>query len=193
MTLGCGALGGNITSDNIGPQHLMNLRRVAWESRPVEHRTISAANRMNAPAAIAAAAASASVTGATVKPTNPQSQSSPAPIASGVPDRAAIAHAVEHVMAHLGIARGAVASGAAKSAASAANTASSAAKPVATATNVSPFVTEGDVRRAVTRGEKIFIGPKTILTPSARDVAGSENVIVLTDYVPPAPAATSSE
>ena len=54
-------------------------------------------------------------------------------------------------------------------------------------------MTEGDVRRAVTRGEKIFIGPKTILTPSARDVAGSENVLVLTDYVPPARAASSSE
>ena len=192
MTLGCGALGGNITSDNIGPQHLMNLRRLAWESRPVEHRTISAANRMNAPAA-KVAAASAGATGATVKPTNPQSQPSAASSASGVPDRAAIAHAVEHVMAHLGIARGGAASGATKSAASAASSTSPAPKPAATATNVSPFVTEGDVRRAVTRGEKIFIGPKTILTPSARDVAGSENVIVLTDYVPPAPAATSSE
>jgi acetaldehyde dehydrogenase (acetylating) len=192
MTLGCGALGGNITSDNIGPQHLMNLRRVAWESRPVEHRTIAAANRMNAPET-KVAAASASSTGATVKPTNQQPQSSPAPVASGVPDRAAIAHAVEHVMAHLGIARGAAAAGTTKSATSAAASTSSAAKPAATGSNVSPFVTEGDVRRAVTRGEKIFIGPKTILTPSARDVAGSENVIVLTDYVPPARGASSSE
>ena len=33
MTLGCGAPGGNITSDNIGPQHLMNVKRIAWESR----------------------------------------------------------------------------------------------------------------------------------------------------------------
>ena len=33
MTLGCGSHGGNITSDNIGPQHLMNIKRVAWESR----------------------------------------------------------------------------------------------------------------------------------------------------------------
>ena len=193
MTLGCGALGGNITSDNIGPQHLMNLRRVAWESRAVEHRTISAANRMNAPEAKIAAAASANATGATVKSTNPQSPSSPAQTSSGVPDRAAIAHAVEHVMAHLGIARGAAAAGGTKSAASSASTPPVGAKAAATATNVSPFVTEGDVRRAVTRGEKIFIGPKTILTPSARDVAGSENVIVLTDFVPPARAATSSE
>ncbi len=42
MTLGCGAPGGNITSDNIGPQHLMNIKRIAWESRPVEHRSVPA-------------------------------------------------------------------------------------------------------------------------------------------------------
>jgi acetaldehyde dehydrogenase (acetylating) len=195
MTLGCGALGGNITSDNIGPQHLMNLRRVAWEARAVEHRTVPAADRMNAPASAVSAAASASPKGVTVKPTNPSPQSQPSGTssASGIPDRAAIAHAVEHVMAHLGIPRGATASGATKPATASAGSAPSATKTVAPATNVSPFVTEGDVRRAVTRGEKIFIGPKTILTPSARDVAGSENVLVLTDYVPPARAASTSE
>ncbi|MGB9105339.1 MAG: aldehyde dehydrogenase family protein, partial [Terriglobales bacterium] len=35
MTLGCGAAGGNITSDNISPLHLINLRRIAYEARPV--------------------------------------------------------------------------------------------------------------------------------------------------------------
>jgi acetaldehyde dehydrogenase (acetylating) len=29
MTLGCGSFGGNITSDNIGPQHLLNIKRLA--------------------------------------------------------------------------------------------------------------------------------------------------------------------
>ncbi len=47
MTLGCGAPGGNITSDNIGPQHLMNVKRIAWESRGVEHRTVPADQRMS--------------------------------------------------------------------------------------------------------------------------------------------------
>ncbi len=46
MTLGCGAPGGNITSDNIGPQHLMNVKRIAWEARAVEHRTVPADQRM---------------------------------------------------------------------------------------------------------------------------------------------------
>src|SRR5918992_1776869 len=34
MTLGCGGWGGNITSDNIGPRHLLNLKRLAYEIRP---------------------------------------------------------------------------------------------------------------------------------------------------------------
>ena len=34
MTLGCGGHGGNITSDNITPRHLLNVKRLAWEVRP---------------------------------------------------------------------------------------------------------------------------------------------------------------
>src|SRR5207253_5805041 len=34
MTLGCGGYGGNITSDNISPRHLLNIKRLAWEVTP---------------------------------------------------------------------------------------------------------------------------------------------------------------
>ena len=34
MTLGCGGWGGNITSDNITPRHLLNIKRLAYEMRP---------------------------------------------------------------------------------------------------------------------------------------------------------------
>lgn len=34
LTLGCGGHGGNITSDNITPRHLLNLKRLAYEIRP---------------------------------------------------------------------------------------------------------------------------------------------------------------
>jgi acetaldehyde dehydrogenase (acetylating) len=34
MTLGCGGWGGNITSDNISPKHLLNVKRLAYELRP---------------------------------------------------------------------------------------------------------------------------------------------------------------
>jgi acetaldehyde dehydrogenase (acetylating) len=36
MTLGCGAVAGNITSDNIGPQHLINIKRLAYVARTPE-------------------------------------------------------------------------------------------------------------------------------------------------------------
>lgn len=35
LTLGCGGFGGNITSDNISPRHLLNLKRLAYEVTPV--------------------------------------------------------------------------------------------------------------------------------------------------------------
>src|SRR5260370_24642329 len=36
MTLGCGAVAGNITSDNIGPRHLLNIKRLAYTVRQPE-------------------------------------------------------------------------------------------------------------------------------------------------------------
>ena len=36
LTLGCGAVGGSSTSDNITPLNLINIRRVAWGVRELE-------------------------------------------------------------------------------------------------------------------------------------------------------------
>ena len=33
MTLGCGGYGGNVTADNISPRHLLNIKRLAYETR----------------------------------------------------------------------------------------------------------------------------------------------------------------
>jgi hypothetical protein len=41
------------------------------------------------------------------------------------------------------------------------------------------FVCEADIRQALKEGRKIFIGPKTIVTPAARDVAGASDILVL--------------
>jgi acetaldehyde dehydrogenase (acetylating) len=38
MTLGCGGYGGNITSDNISPRHLLNIKRLAYEVTPASSR-----------------------------------------------------------------------------------------------------------------------------------------------------------
>ena len=251
MTLGCGAPGGNITSDNIGPLHLMNVKRIAWETHGVEHRTIPADQRM-AGAAIApepeavqkkmnsvmtpAPAPSAAVQLPEARP-DEKKPADPAPNpggSTGGVDRAAIARVVENVLAAQGIARG---SGAPKSVPSpapgpkespspssiAAEIAGrffgspakpkvevadtpfavspgttkivEAAGPSATAAEfgkrpnppakinieIQAFVSENDVRRAMTRSEKIFIGRKTILTPSARDLGLEHEVFVETE------------
>ena len=247
MTLGCGAPGGNITSDNIGPQHLMNVKRVAWESRGVEHRTIPADQKM-AGAGVLVGQALLPVPPKRVspEPERPQTNIDVArpsvPPLEGqarvpvLPDRATIARVVESVLSAQGIARGTggglkttpasnelpspatVAAGIAdrlfgagarpkgsgtdsvsesRSAAvqggtSASNTcppeggrytippAQSEPQP-APIVPISPFVSENDVRRAMTRSEKIFVGPKTILTPSARDLGLEHAVFVETE------------
>ena len=245
MTLGCGAPGGNITSDNIGPQHLMNVKRIAWESRGVEHRTISFDQRMmgsSSPMAISAVQRKEDMpVNPEVAPVTTKALSGSKPeakkvvevvalsLASSV-DRAAIARIVETVLAAQGIVRGSgtskiasaspalpaakeirnpssiaaeianrVFGSAAKTGAATASAVPPAAgdagaaqtpapiavvaKPesaVKPAVEISPFVSENDVRRAMTRSEKIFIGPKTILTPSARDLGLEHEVFVET-------------
>jgi ethanolamine utilization cobalamin adenosyltransferase len=41
------------------------------------------------------------------------------------------------------------------------------------------FVCEADVRTAIREKRKIYVGPKTIITPSARDLADPSDILVL--------------
>jgi hypothetical protein len=59
-----------------------------------------------------------------------------------------------------------------------------AAHPLPAPLEVAEFLSENDVRMALTRNLKLYIGPKTILTPSARDLGGEHDIFVLTDIVP---------
>ena len=43
------------------------------------------------------------------------------------------------------------------------------------------FVCEDDIRQAMRRGQKIYIGPKTIVTPSARELGNQHEVLVVTE------------
>ncbi len=221
MTLGCGALGGNITSDNIGPQHLFNVRRVAWESRAVAHRTISPDHRMEgSPDAATTSEPREQRSAAAAAGAGSSASASSSSSASKMPDRATISQAVSQVMAQLGIARPvaepqasarAVSESSANTSAGAADSKSIAAEVAARAFSakadgkttaapeiaakdiqVAEFVDEMDVRLAVTKRQKIYIGPKTIVTPSARDLGGSEDVLVETRLVPAASSKAKS-
>jgi len=51
LTLGCGNKGGSSTSDNVGPQHLFNIRRVAFDNNlkaPTASATTSSTSTVNA-------------------------------------------------------------------------------------------------------------------------------------------------
>jgi hypothetical protein len=44
---------------------------------------------------------------------------------------------------------------------------------------IEDFVCEQDVREAIRQNRKIFIGPRTIVTPSARDLGAAGDILVL--------------
>jgi acetaldehyde dehydrogenase (acetylating) len=59
MSLGCGAYAGNITSDNITPFHLINIKRLAYELPREGRETAAAAAASATPTSVAAPAPSA--------------------------------------------------------------------------------------------------------------------------------------
>lgn len=99
MTLGCGAIAGNITSDNVGPQHLTNIKRIAYVAR-------KASEAFTVPAETLAVSPS----GASPSPSSQVGVQSPAPSLStgsgaGL-QRQTVASAVEQYLASKGISVG---------------------------------------------------------------------------------------
>jgi acetaldehyde dehydrogenase (acetylating) len=155
MTLGCGSWGGNVTSDNISPLHLMDLKRVAFEIRPVTSASQVTRQQAimppqpplqverNAITALVDTFLSARKSAAQAEPQAPPTIVS-APPRPSPPDEPSV--------------------------------------PTTPATTVNnghravDFVCEDDVRRALEKGEKIYISPKTIITPSARDIGDAREV-----------------
>jgi acetaldehyde dehydrogenase (acetylating) len=156
MTLGCGGVGGNSTSDNISPRHLLNLKRVAYGIRPAV-----ASPGVNAPI-VAAAASTASGPVKTLGPSVPQAPSKP--VARGI-SADELRSKVDHFLTSRGY-----------------KTADSASAergaPAATVRPAAPvaFVCEDDVRQAIREGTTIVLGEKTIVTPAARDLGMAHNV-----------------
>jgi len=164
MTLGCGSWGGNVTSDNVSPLHLMDIKRVAFETRPVASKR---------PAVTAQPAAAMPAQPAAPRPAVTASTSGPA----GAPkvSREEIAAIVDRFLAN----RQPEPAVSPLPSPPPAQTASAPPRPVQTgipsdgASNgrkAADFVSEDDVKRAIQKGEKIYVGPKTIITPSARDI-----------------------
>jgi acetaldehyde dehydrogenase (acetylating) len=164
MTLGCGGYGGNITSDNISPKHLLNIKRLAYEISPVAVR----------PAATAPAASPD-------QPRLPQAPSPPAP--GGIP-AAPLTKRIDQFLASKGFpvpgvpgpSRGEPAPAAAID--PPANPQPSSSKSI---TKPLEFVCEDDVRQALRNGQKLVIGDRTIVTPAARDLAEQHRLFVMAE------------
>lgn len=163
MTLGCGAMGGNITSDNIGPMHLINIKRVAWEVTRAAGVSAQPASASAQPAARKAHTESGGAINremvakivAEFAATHPVPALAPAP--APVADKPVTSSAIPTGSKPASTAKAADAGG----------------------PQVFDFVSEGDVRKARDRGQKIYIGPKTIITPAARDLAAENDVLVM--------------
>jgi acetaldehyde dehydrogenase (acetylating) len=212
MTLGCGSWGGNVTSDNVSPLHLLDIKRVAFETRPVKSTRPAVA---------------ASTTSTAAPSQAPSYAASPAPVAqrtgqrqavvgsgAGKINREDIAAIVDKFLAgrqpdetsrvtsesrqqasrtsaEPEAEAGSMYAGPSQSArqietagpagnrgrsgstpASASSTANASNSTQMGTNGRSPvdFVSEDDVKRAIQKGEKIYINAKTIITPAARDI-----------------------
>jgi acetaldehyde dehydrogenase (acetylating) len=158
MTLGCGGWGGNITSDNISPRHLLNIKRLAYEVRPVQPSAAMAnAAGTNRPAVAQHMA-----------PANPLPKVPARTEQRGIPAQV-LAARIDDFLASRGYKAPATPAAGTEPLPN-----SHAGGTEATA----EFVCEDDVRAALNTGRKLIIGEKTIITPSARDLGESHKVFV---------------
>ena len=196
MTLGCGSWGGNVTSDNVSPLHLMDIKRVAFETRPVKSArpavTVAATVATRTQPAVPAAGRATVATPAGKigrdeiaaivdkflagrREEAPASQRESGARASAEIEAGSMYAGSTDVTQRLSQSSFATGSGT-----NAGNgPASSREAPVAprraaeASTNghkAIDFVSEDDVRRAIQKGEKIYINARTIITPAARDL-----------------------
>ncbi|HYE13206.1 MAG TPA: aldehyde dehydrogenase family protein, partial [Pyrinomonadaceae bacterium] len=222
MTLGCGSWGGNVTSDNISPWHLMDIKRVAFETRAVPSKRPAARAAQQQPAAAPAAQRQPALAGSGggvsrdeiakivdrfLSARQPQQTGSPAAEPTGGPLPVAQPHAFVQqdvdiephrvspsggvapqpeaaptAEAHAGNGGRQQSSQAQPAPPAQAPAASDGGKPATPApaqTNgkrAVEFVCEDDVRRAIQKGEKIYVGARTIITPAARDMGEAAEV-----------------
>ena len=161
MTLGCGGYGGNITSDNISPRHLLNIKRLAYEMTPV----VSRWDRKGS----SAAAGSPALPSAPARPAPPRDQRrravEPHRPVSGVPWVQTRSATGARPGSDLG------------------PTGSDCDGPVSDP-DPTPvdFVCEEDVRLAMQAGRKIVVSERAIVTPAARDLGEQHRVFTVAPW-----------
>jgi acetaldehyde dehydrogenase (acetylating) len=174
MTLGCGSWGGNVTSDNVSPIHLMDIKRVAFETRPVQ----SSRSKSQTPKGFKIS---------DFKPKTEDRNIKREEIAAIV-DKF-LSNKLSEVSNNNDVAN-------VETSDRTSETANSTENPVktiihelktseqssanGTKPDVVDFVSEDDVRLAVEKGKKIYINDKTIITPAARDFGAEKEIFAKT-------------
>jgi acetaldehyde dehydrogenase (acetylating) len=157
MTLGCGGFGGNITSDNISPRHLLNIKRLAYGIRE--------ASGAPAPPASAPATPVPPADSTPPRPALPRVPGSPAPEPVAA---ATLSARIDRFLVSRGVA---APEGTAPPLPTTLPTPAPAPTPV-------PFVCEDDIRIAKREGRTILVDERTIITPAARDAGEAAHVFV---------------
>jgi acetaldehyde dehydrogenase (acetylating) len=164
MTLGCGGWGGNITSDNISPRHLLNIKRLAYEVRP---------------APLSATMAGATGVVGSRSPESPAARGLPqapsVPKQVGIP-ASTLATKIDAFLASRGYKP--PDGGRPESPATPKGPPPAEAPRAEGAEKVADFICEDDVRTALREGRKLVVGEKTIITPAARDLGEAQRVFV---------------
>ena len=174
MTLGCGSWGGNVTSDNVSPIHLMDIKRVAFETRSVqspksadlgfrisdlgfqdEDRRPKTEDRQKIKheeiAAIVDKFLRNKILESPTETVNINSQTEIPNSKSQIPNPESPVKTIIHELKT--------------------DTATNGAKP-----KTVDFVSETDVKTAIETGAKIYVTAKTIITPSARDLGEEKEI-----------------
>ena len=159
MTLGCGGYGGNITSDNISPRHLLNIKRLAYEVTPAVVRPQPVAQTS---------------LGAAPLPRAPVAETP-----RGIPAES-LARRIDQFLVSRGYTPPEIDGPAEQRPRQTEQRAESALPraPELVAEKAADFVCEEDVRQALRQGRKIVIGDRSIVTPAARDLGEQHRLFV---------------
>ena len=166
MTLGCGGYGGNITSDNISPRHLLNIKRVAYELAP----TVS---RWDRPA------------GASVEPLRLPSAAAKAPSPAGI-SAETLSRRIDEFLGSRGFKSDPGQTKVRPRSDPDSNFAGKNQPEVRPGSDpgLTPmdFVCEEDVRLAIRAGRKLVVSERAIVTPSARDLGDANRVFTVAPW-----------
>ena len=163
MTLGCGGFGGNITSDNISPRHLLNIKRVAYEITPTVSRWDRAAASVRSSARLVRACRRSRQTAGAGR----HQRRGAVPPDRRLPRLARL-----------------------QAGASGSDPGQTRVRPgsdpctVKSSPDQAPldFVCEEDVRLAIQAGRKLVVSERAIVTPAARDLGDANRVFTVAPW-----------